>query len=301
MKIRWLAAVHGLLSDGGAGAHDAGGYGFALSVTSNRQGVEIAITCPRVTPARCSSYLGFRAKCRHFFEDVKRYVRLGAVSVWPAKNVTPRGAGSVVGCAGKKPRMPILPKECNLYPEHLFELPLAEAPWEVAHVRSRHEKLVARALLDEHKPFYLPQIEQKVTRGGRTFVSHLPMFPGYVFIRRVPGSRETLRRTGAVAAILEVADQAQLMAELHQLRDLAARGARFTQCNDLTLGDTVRVTEGAFKGYVGVVTNERGSLRLIIAVSMLHKQIAVEFPREMLVRAKPHEAGSPGATPRRRV
>lgn len=178
--------------------------------------------------------------------------------------------------------MPILRRENEIFPEDLFEMPTADAPWEIAHLRSRHEKVVARLLFDDRKPFYLPQIEQKVTRGGRTFVSHLPMFPGYIFVRRVAGLRETLRRTSAIANMIPVPDQAQLSAELLQIRQLAARGAVFTPQAALAPGDTVRVTAGPFSGYVGLVTEERGSARLIVSVSILRKQLAVEFPREVL-------------------
>lgn len=185
--------------------------------------------------------------------------------------------------------MPILRKETEIYPETLFDLSTADAPWEIAHLRSRQEKAVARLLLDDGKPFYLPQMEQKVIRAGRTFVSHLPLFPGYVFVRRVDGLRQTLWRRNAVARMIEVLDQAQLTAELLQIRQLQAAGAILTPEVELAPGATVRVAEGAFSGYIGVVTEERGSLRLIVSVSVLRKSIAVEFPRAALEEVSPGE------------
>ena len=178
--------------------------------------------------------------------------------------------------------MPILPKETDIYPDDLFDVPTADAPWEIAHVRSRQEKAVARLLLDAGVPFYLPQIEQQSERAGRKFVSHLPLFPGYIFVRHVDGLRQTLWRTSAVAHMLEVADQAELTAELLQIRELQCRGAVLTPTSDVVPGDAVRITEGAFRGYSGVVTEVRGALRLIVSVSALRKSIAVEFPRELL-------------------
>src|SRR4029079_9228937 len=99
--------------------------------------------------------------------------------------------------------MPILRKESDIFPENLFELPSAQAPWEIAHLRSRQEKAVARLLLDGRMPFYLPQVRQTSRRSGRNFVSHLPLSPGYIFLRRVDGLRETLFRTRAVAHMIE--------------------------------------------------------------------------------------------------
>ena len=55
--------------------------------------------------------------------------------------------------------MPILREESDIFPTDLFDLPTEDAPWEIAHLRSRQEKSVARLLFDGGKPFYLPQIE----------------------------------------------------------------------------------------------------------------------------------------------
>ena len=183
--------------------------------------------------------------------------------------------------------MPILRKESAIFPEDLFDIPTEKAPWEIAHLRSRQEKAVARLLLDARKPFYLPQMEQKKKSSGRTFVSHLPLFPGYIFLRRVDGLRETLWRTSAVANMLEVGDQAQLSAELLQIRQLQCSGAILTPTLELVPGDAVRIEEGAFQGYTGIVVKERGLLRLIVSVSILKKSVSVEFPRDVLARLKP--------------
>jgi len=186
--------------------------------------------------------------------------------------------------------MPILQKESDFFPDDLFELSIVDAPWEIAHLRSRQEKSVARLLLDGGMPFYLPQVKQTSKRAGRTFVSHLPLFPGYIFLRRVKNLRQTLWRTSAVANMIEVPDQAQLTAELLQIRQLQASGAVLTPRVDLAPGDSVRIRHGAFSGYTGVVMEERGLLRLIVSVSILRKSVAVEFPRELLSQLKPGEA-----------
>ncbi len=182
--------------------------------------------------------------------------------------------------------MPILQGESDIFPEDLFELPTADAPWEIAHLRSRQEKSVARLLLEGGKPFYLPQVRQTTKRAGRTFVSHLPLFPGYIFLRRVEGLRQTLWRTSAVANLIKVPDQAQLTAELLQIRELQASGASLTPMVDLQPGDPVRVMEGAFSGYTGIVVEKRHSMRLIVSVTILRKSVAVEFPREVLAEVK---------------
>jgi transcription antitermination factor NusG len=178
--------------------------------------------------------------------------------------------------------MPILKQENEIFPDNLFDLPISGAPWEIAHLRSRQEKTVARVLLDGGIPFYLPQIKQTTKRSGRSMVSHLPLFPGYIFLRRAKGLRETLWRTSAIANMIEVPDQSELTKELVQIRKLQSSGAFLTSRKDLVPGDTVHITDGVFTGYTGCVVEERGSLRLVVSVSILKSFVAIEFPRELL-------------------
>ncbi|MBV9497660.1 MAG: hypothetical protein JOZ54_25725 [Acidobacteria bacterium] len=174
--------------------------------------------------------------------------------------------------------MPLLPKEPEIHPDELFALP-AGMTWIVAHVRSRQEKVLARHLLQHDVPFYLPQVRRARRHEGRTRTSHLPLFPGYVFLR---GGRDAAYRSNVVAALLEVEDQQILGEELRQIRDLQLAGASLEPYDAIVAGDAVRVTEGAFAGYVGVVEREKGRDRLLVMVSLLRKAVAVEFERDVL-------------------
>ena len=90
---------------------------------------------------------------------------------------------------------------------------------------------------------------------------------------------------------MDVADQTQLATELLQIRQLQASGGIMTPGLELVRGDMVCITQGAFSGYTGIVMEERGSLRLVVSVSILRKSVAVEFPRDFLAPLK-HSANS---------
>lgn len=179
--------------------------------------------------------------------------------------------------------MPILRKETDLYPPDLFAMSL-DAPWRVAHVRSRQEKRLARYLENHEKPFYLPLVERKTKRNGRTLTSYLPLFSGYVFLRDIDGM-DAVWRSNLVANVIDVPDKQQLQMELAQIRSLQEQGATFTAVSNFIPGDAVRIREGAFRDYVGTVVKEKGTTHLIVAVSTLHKAVTVEFPREAVSRS----------------
>ncbi len=183
--------------------------------------------------------------------------------------------------------MPLLGWNTDLFPSSLFELSESDFPWWVAHVRSRQEKALARHLLPLEIPFYLPQREHRVRRSGRTFVSYLPLFPGYVFFRGPADRRHAALRSNLIVKVLDVTDQGLLARELLQVRQLQEAGADLVPYFDLVPGDPVRITDGPFKGYTGVVLRTRARMRLVVSISMLRQAVAVEFERDVLAPLRP--------------
>jgi transcriptional antiterminator NusG len=182
--------------------------------------------------------------------------------------------------------MPLLPREIDLFPDDLFTLPAADYPWGVAHVRSRQEKVLARHLVQNGIPFYLPLTEVRRKRAGRALVSHVPLFPGYVFHRAPEQRRDLLWRSDVVANLIDVPDQELLTSELEQLRRLQLAGADLKPFHELVPGELVRIADGAFAGYTGVVVRGKGHDRLVVRVSLLKQAISVEFDREVLQRLR---------------
>jgi transcription antitermination factor NusG len=182
--------------------------------------------------------------------------------------------------------MPILKRETEILPGNIFDLP-RDLSWWVAHTRSRQEKALARYLCPLEIPFYGPCREQKVKRSGRTFVSYLPLFAGYVFFRGSPAQRHAALQSDLIVKVLEVSDQGLLNEELRQIRRLQEAGASLVPFSDLLPGDPVLVKEGPFKGYRGIVLRARGRLRLVVSISMLRQAVAVEFERDIVQPVRP--------------
>jgi transcriptional antiterminator NusG len=178
--------------------------------------------------------------------------------------------------------VPLLRRGPEVSPPGLFDLPQTIRPWVVAHTRSRQEKALVRHLEPLGIPFYLPQREHRVRRGGRNFVSYLPIFPGYVFLRAAPEERAGVFRSSVVVRLLEVRDQQLIGSELREIRALQEAGADLVPYRSFVPGEAVRVADGPFRGHTGVVLREQSRFRLIVSISMLRQSIAVEFDRACL-------------------
>lgn len=175
--------------------------------------------------------------------------------------------------------MPILKREPDAFPESIFE---EDDPWLVAHLKSRQEKALARFLREREIPFYLPQMEKRVRRGGRTVVSYLPLFSGYLFFRGGREEKQAARKSNVIVSVLEPSDQGEIDAELRQLHALQRTDAQLVPHAFVGPGDSVLITQGAFRGYRGVVLKEKGVTRLIVSVSFIRQSVALEIDREFI-------------------
>lgn len=182
--------------------------------------------------------------------------------------------------------MPLLPKEVELFPDELFTLPVQSFPWQVAHVRSRQEKVLARRLFERKIPFFVPQIERVAERSSRRFRSYVPLFGGYVFFRGDASASDVALRSGVTVRVIGVDDQELLGAQLGQIRLLQLAGASFEIYEDLLPDDVVSITAGPFRGYTGAVVRSGRGERLVVSLSLLRKNIVVEFDRPVLRRAR---------------
>ena len=103
--------------------------------------------------------------------------------------------------------------------------------------------------------------------SGRMRTSHLPLFPGYLFVFGSNEDRYAAVATGCVSRCLEVADGKLLRDDLQQIHKLIATGAPLTRESKLVPGDRVRVASGLFRGFEGVIIRRQNETRLLVVVN----------------------------------
>jgi hypothetical protein len=128
----------------------------------------------------------------------------------------------------------------------------------------------------------LSPLASSPSSATRLRISYNPLFAGYVFLRHTLEERMAVLQSDVIVTLLEVADQRGLAGELGQLRDLQAAGASLIPHPWIGVGDAVKITEGSFKGYHGVVVREHGRERLVVSIDLIRQSVAVEFEREVV-------------------
>jgi transcriptional antiterminator RfaH len=176
--------------------------------------------------------------------------------------------------------MPILPAEPDAFPDGLFDgdAPLPdEAPrqWWVLHTKPRQEKSLGRQLRAGQIPYYLPQVSRRLSIRGRVMTSHVPLFPGYVFLLAGPEERVAALTTSRVVKDLTVADQEGLWRDLRQISRLLRSGAPVTPEDRLAPGMAVEIKSGPLAGLRGTILEAASRRRFVVAVNFIQRGASV--------------------------
>lgn len=196
--------------------------------------------------------------------------------------------------------MPILAAEPMIYPLDLLDeqaiagggIPSAsnEPPrqydggtprWLVAHTRPRQEKALARYLLTRRIPYYLPQ-STRVTRHRERPDSWVPIFPGYLFLKTTANGTIEALQSNRIAAMLNVPDPRGLVEDLQRVKRLIDSKLPLYQEDQLTTGQTVRISAGPLLGMTGIIESRPGPYRFIVAVNFIGQGVSVEVEARAL-------------------
>ncbi len=137
-------------------------------------------------------------------------------------------------------------------------------------------KELMRHLVDLQVDFYSPVIERRYRApNGRLRSSYMPLFPNYVFVHGEELARYQSVCTGCVSRWIEVEDKVSFISDLRQIHQLIATGAAVAPEAKIEPGQKVRVKNGVFKGFEGIVIRRENSIRLLIYVRYMGRGASV--------------------------
>lgn len=173
--------------------------------------------------------------------------------------------------------MPILSPETSIFPDDLLESTFAlDHAWWVMYTLPRQEKKLMRMLLEKEVPFYLPVIKRRYrSPNGRLRCVMQPLFSGYVFVCGGEQQRYESICTGCVSRWLDVPDPTELVEDLKQLERLIVQDAPLSPERRMVAGQRVRIRNGAFAGYEGVILRREKGLCLQVSVRFMDQGVSV--------------------------
>ncbi len=89
-------------------------------------------------------------------------------------------------------------------------------------------------------------------------------------------------QTNRIANIIQVPDQAKLIAELSQIHKLLESGLAVSSRDSLQKGAICRIRTGPLGGLEGRIERQKGRARFVVNVSILGQAAMVEIDADML-------------------
>jgi len=152
-------------------------------------------------------------------------------------------------------------------------------PWWALYTRHQHEKTVAEILRTKGVEVFLPLYASVRRWKDRNKLLHMPLFPGYVFVRGVVAQRLHVMTTPGVHMILSQGDRAALIPEdeIQAIRQTIEGNYHVEPHPFLKCGERVRVKRGSLCGVEGILVRKKNVFRLVLSVQMLAQAVAVEI------------------------
>lgn len=192
--------------------------------------------------------------------------------------------------------MPLLPMETYVAPDDLFRNPeileIDSSEWWVLHTRPRAEKSLARHFLARNLSFFLPLYQHQWRNRGRLFRAHLPLFPGYIFLRGDADARRSALETNQVARTLPVSEPAQLRTDLIRVYRMMQAGMLLAPEEQLLPGAAVEIVAGPLAGLEGKIIQRGKQMRFFVEVQLLRQGVSVEIEGWMIRLVNGHTTGS---------
>src|SRR5215469_1492016 len=158
---------------------------------------------------------------------------------------------------------------------------VSDAKWYAIRTRSRHEKVVGRELDAQGIPLFLPLVTSVRQWSDRRTKVEMPLFPGYAFVRvdYFSGDRvRVLRTTGVVDFVGQKAEGSSIPDEqIESIRTILIRNVPVKDHPFLSVGQRIRVCNGALSGVEGILVAVKGARQLVISVEPIQRSLCISL------------------------
>jgi len=156
--------------------------------------------------------------------------------------------------------------------------------WFALTVAPRRERAVAKALMDKGIETLVPCCWEERVCKSRRLRHQVALFPGYLFAEFDPGNRLPVLVTPGVRTVIGCGNTPIPISneEIAGLRVIVSSRQISEPWPHFRAGDRVRVERGPLAGLEGTLVAVKSSLRIVLAVDLIERAVAVEVTADML-------------------
>ena len=140
-------------------------------------------------------------------------------------------------------------------------------PWFVIYTKSRNEKKVAELLQKNGVEVFCPLVKLKKNWSDRSKIVETPLFNSYVFVNLSEKDRNVVFNVPGVIRYLFWLKKPAIArdSEIESLKNVLHETMDSFTIENYQIGDTVKISEGVFKGLDGVIEKQsKNKLHVIL-------------------------------------
>ena len=140
-------------------------------------------------------------------------------------------------------------------------------PWFVIYTKSRNEKKVAELLQKNGVEVFCPLVKLKKNWSDRKKIVETPLFNSYVFVNLSEKDRNVVFNVPGVIRYVFWLNKPAIVRdyEIESLKAMLSETMDSFSIENYQIGDTIKISEGAFKGVEGVIEKQTNTkLHLIL-------------------------------------
>ncbi|MGH7768484.1 MAG: transcription termination/antitermination protein NusG [Candidatus Binatia bacterium] len=168
---------------------------------------------------------------------------------------------------------------------------VGEPKWHALWTRSHCEQLVHDQLAAKKFDLFLPKINIWSRRAGLRCLTQVPLFPGYLFVRRAIDKRsytEICKTRGLVRILGERWDRLAAIPEneIESIQRVLNSDYRAVPHSFVREGQRVRISRGPLKDVEGILLRIKPDKGLfVVSIDLLQRSVAVEIDCTLVAAA----------------
>lgn len=161
----------------------------------------------------------------------------------------------------------------------------SELNWFVCYTKARAERKVQIELTSRNIEVFLPLTKTlKVWRNRQKKLISQVLFPNYIFVKTCTHEACRITQMSNIITFINCSGKPSIVSdkEIEQIKAILCLGTDITVETNFTIGDKVKIVEGPFIGYEGILVEQRGDSRFGLQIKVLNQTVFMNISNSVL-------------------
>lgn len=161
--------------------------------------------------------------------------------------------------------------------------------WYIFYTQPRSEKAAKKLLEYQGHNVFLPVMQElREWKNRQKKLIETPLLPNYIFVNTLRYNIYYIERNPKIVTCITYGSEPSIIQDkdILTLKNFVSLGKGVNVDCCLAVGQPVRIIKGPFKGYEGILTDQKGKCRFGIHIGSINRSISVEIDARSVIKIK---------------